>query len=324
MVTLYIVGNGFDKQHGLKTSYWDFRCYLEKYAEDFLIELENMYSIAPFGRLDKRFKKNKDIQKLRDDAIFKILWKNFELCLGEANEAEMLDFSESIVSDLDLESGLVEIRDTMNVYWEEQYSFIKQLNDYVEKWIKQVRLYKAKPIKKEFKNNTEDYFFTFNYTGVLERTYNIPGKHILHIHGGVSPYCNVQPVLGHGNIEKIEMFEIRAEEASANFDEEKECIYKAISNFYRRTWKDTSRCMAFHNNFYNELSKVDRIEVIGHSFGCVDMAYCNYLKYRVSKDTIWKIFCYSKDDYNAAQIAIKELAINDGKYEILPSSEFWK
>ena len=37
---LYIIGNGFDQAHDLKTSYWDFRCYLERYAEDFLIEFE--------------------------------------------------------------------------------------------------------------------------------------------------------------------------------------------------------------------------------------------------------------------------------------------
>ena len=94
MSTLFVIGNGFDRAHGLKTSYWDFRKYLEKYAEDFLVQMENMYSIAPFERLDKRFKKNKNIQNRRDDAIYKTLWKNFEYGLGEANEAEMLDFSD--------------------------------------------------------------------------------------------------------------------------------------------------------------------------------------------------------------------------------------
>lgn len=69
MSTLFIIGNGFDKAHGLKTSYWDFRNYLEKHAEEFLVQMENMYSIAPFERLDKRFKKNKEIQNCRDNAI---------------------------------------------------------------------------------------------------------------------------------------------------------------------------------------------------------------------------------------------------------------
>ena len=124
----------------MKTSYWDFRKYLEKYAEDFLVQMENMYSIAPFERLDKRFKKNKNIQNRRDDAIYKTLWKNFEYGLGEANEAEMLDFSKSIVDDLDLDGDPVGIKDTMDDYWEEQYRFIEGLNEYVGKWIRQVLL----------------------------------------------------------------------------------------------------------------------------------------------------------------------------------------
>ena len=155
----------------MKTSYWDFRKYLEKYAEDFLVQMENMYSIAPFERLDKRFKKNKNIQNRRDDAIYKTLWKNFEYGLGEANEAEMLDFSKSIVDDLDLDGGPVGIKDTMDDYWEEQYRFIEGLNEYVGKWIRQVRLFKAAPMKATFIDNSEDYFFTFNYTSVLERIY---------------------------------------------------------------------------------------------------------------------------------------------------------
>ncbi|KAI4447639.1 hypothetical protein C823_002158 [Eubacterium plexicaudatum ASF492] len=40
MPELYIIGNGFDKGHGLKTSYWNFREYLEKYEEDFLVQME--------------------------------------------------------------------------------------------------------------------------------------------------------------------------------------------------------------------------------------------------------------------------------------------
>ena len=63
MSTLFVIGNGFDRAHGLKTSYWDFRKYLEKYAEDFLVQMENLYSIAPFERLDKRFKKNMGLAK---------------------------------------------------------------------------------------------------------------------------------------------------------------------------------------------------------------------------------------------------------------------
>lgn len=52
MPELYIIGNGFDKKHGLKTFYWNFREYLEKYEEDFLFQMERMYDFAPFERKD--------------------------------------------------------------------------------------------------------------------------------------------------------------------------------------------------------------------------------------------------------------------------------
>ena len=54
---LYIIGNGFDREHGLKTSYIHFRNYLEKYAEDFLTAMEHMYNITSWEKLDRRNKK---------------------------------------------------------------------------------------------------------------------------------------------------------------------------------------------------------------------------------------------------------------------------
>lgn len=43
MSALYVIGNGFDSAHNLKTSYWFFREYLKKYAENFYIRLEENY-----------------------------------------------------------------------------------------------------------------------------------------------------------------------------------------------------------------------------------------------------------------------------------------
>lgn len=38
-----LFGNGFDKEHGLRTLYWNFREYLQKYEENFLSQMENGY-----------------------------------------------------------------------------------------------------------------------------------------------------------------------------------------------------------------------------------------------------------------------------------------
>ncbi|MER2149505.1 MAG: AbiH family protein, partial [Ruminococcus sp.] len=37
---LYVLGNGFDLAHGLKTRYWDFRTFLDKNHSEFLTEFE--------------------------------------------------------------------------------------------------------------------------------------------------------------------------------------------------------------------------------------------------------------------------------------------
>ena len=47
MNRMLIVGNGFDLEHGLKTTYWDFREYLEENYLDFLITFEKMYNFYP-------------------------------------------------------------------------------------------------------------------------------------------------------------------------------------------------------------------------------------------------------------------------------------
>lgn len=194
MSELFIIGNGFDKEHGLKTSYWNFREHLQKYEENFLFQMERMYNFAPFERKDNRIRKNKQWQKWRDDALYQYLWQSFEFELSHANEVEMEEMSQSVLEVMDLDGGLIGIEDTINHYWEEQYRFIEMLNHYVWKWVKQIRLNKAVPRKTCFIENTEDYFLTFNYTSVLERVYHIPSDRICHIHGGVAPYCNEKPV----------------------------------------------------------------------------------------------------------------------------------
>jgi len=204
MPTLYIIGNGFDLGHNLKSSYWHFRNYLLKYADGFLTELENMYGLSPNSSAD---------------ALVEYLWKSFEFQLSQADDDRIFDLSSSIVSQLGLEMGLTGIEDTMDDYWENQYSFILDLNSYMKKWVRQVRLTKAKPRKQVLINNSTDYFLTFNYTNVLERIYNIPCDHILHIHGGLTPYCQDEPVIGHGNAAKIKELRNQANAAEAEFDE---------------------------------------------------------------------------------------------------------
>ena len=73
-------------------------------------------------------------------------------------------------------------------------------------------------------------------------------------------------------------------------------------------------------DFFRQLTEVNNVEIIGHSFGEVDMPYFIYLKYCISKKV--EILLSQLEDYNAAEEAVKELELDIGDYEILPSDCF--
>ena len=82
--------------------------------------------------------------------------------------------------------------------------------------------------------------------------------------------------------------------------------------------------MAFKGEFFRQLTGVNNVEIIGHSFGEVDMPYFTYLRYCISKNAKWKFYYHSSEDYDAAEKAVKELELDIGDYEILPSDRFWQ
>lgn len=45
--TLYIIGNGFDVAHGLRTDYWKMREYIADVNPEFLGLFEELYDIRP-------------------------------------------------------------------------------------------------------------------------------------------------------------------------------------------------------------------------------------------------------------------------------------
>ena len=52
---LFIIGNGFDLAHGLKTSFYDFRSFLLNAHPDFLSQFEDNY-YYPYDEDNKKLK----------------------------------------------------------------------------------------------------------------------------------------------------------------------------------------------------------------------------------------------------------------------------
>lgn len=315
---LYIIGNGFDKAHGLKTSYWDFRTYLESTHWEFLQAFEKLYGFEPLDDLDPYVPEG---AKLRWEKMLQgELWSRLEDNMGHPNIAQMENFSDCIVDDLDLDSGNVGIRDTLDEYWRREYGFIKKLQGYIKEWIESLDTTKIKPRKKVLIKST-DYFFSFNYTDTLESVYKITD--VFHVHGGIDSICDREPIMGHCNREQIKEYREKAVEADNLWDEGAASIDDAIADYLEGTYKDTAQIIWFCDYFWHRLSDINHVTIIGWSAGSVDMPYLEKIVACIPKHTKWTVYFYNPNEKGALEKALKLCGVNTKDIELLQSDTYW-
>ena len=322
MSKLYIIGNGFDLAHGLETEYKHFRRYLLVNEESFLYELERLYGYPPFNPDIYHISLNQQEEKLNqhNEMIENWLWTSFEDNLGKPDEDEIRSICEAAGDSLkDIEFGVIE--DTLNAHYEDQFRFIERLQEYVLAWAEQIDLSPATIKRGVLRNNTQDWFFTFNYIPVLERIYGIKDSRICHIHGGVLPIdLYNRPIIGHGNRTPIEQHEKWQKESSDKFDEIGSSMNRAFVNFYQRTYKNVDRAMAHHAAFFKKLKNLDEILVIGHSVNQIDMPY--YIKiHNDNPNVTWNVYYYRESEKTEMESALKGIGITN--LNMIPVKGFW-
>ena len=201
MTKLFIIGNGFDRAHGYKTSYDDFRDYMYKLAEG---ELDFNNGCPPVGEIiGGNHHSDFDTKKLARFLVYMIeetgwliegdederdkAWHNFEKALGKLNLSEAYDIEniynygdDGIDTEFDdkaINQGLQSIYDISSV--------LRQLNVLFKNWVKQIEIDgEPKPdLYKLFHEDENSLFLSFNYTETLETVYDIPEERICYIHG---------------------------------------------------------------------------------------------------------------------------------------------
>jgi hypothetical protein len=222
-VKLFIIGNGFDRGHGLATSYWDFRTYLKNVYPGFLRSFEEHYYIYP--RMDESAKRQ-------------MLWNDLETNLANIDEDVIIDQAVSI--DMDLESGDVGIEDTLYEYFTDEYKYITLLAKYLKQWVRTIRIRDVSPKTTYINSGDDALYIIFNYTAVLETVYKISERKIIHIHGSLRQRDH-EPVLGHGNKTRIDKIQEKRQKAERIFDEKETSICKVVEDYYRRTYKDINK-----------------------------------------------------------------------------------
>jgi len=281
--TLYIVGNGFDLAHGLETNLCCFKCYLKYKDDESRKFLESISQYVPFNKT----------------------WSNFEEALGNIDsnriEEEAMDYAQSPSSD--------DYRDSS---WSDPgyeasqaIAFSSKISEYLREWICSIRIdrnYKF-PIQKDA------IFLSFNYTNTLEKNYDIPKDQICYIHGD----CSKDEVLvcGHNDTSLLQKRVVEESDYSLQTQE----VIDIIHEYYEETWKNPKEQINKNKFFFDQLSSIENIVIIGHSFeNQVDDDYFVLIKEKVSSNCMWEISCYSDKDKISNESFARRIGLNRNNY----------
>ena len=300
---LYVIGNGFDRAHNLPTRYWDFRTYLAQHYPDFLSSFEENYDIY---------------QGMTDEQKGKLLWNALETNLENIREDVIIEDATHI--EMGLESGDVGIEGTLRDYFEEQFDYIKKLEIYLKQWVRTIRIRDLNRFTSKLDNSNNDIFVTFNYTAVLETTYRIDEENVIHIHGSLRDNAD-DPILGHGNSNRIEDIKGRRNHAVIKADEKESSICYVLQDYYQTTYKNVSNYMHKLNRLVTK--KFDEVIVLGHSIAGVDLPYFKRLDEITSKKLKWRVCYFDKDEKRDMFEALKSQGISPKRIEMFHSSEFY-
>ncbi|EJQ32402.1 hypothetical protein IEC_05414 [Bacillus toyonensis] len=298
---LFIIGNGFDLGHGLPTGYWNFRSYLKEYQGDFLRDFEEKYYLG-------------------GEWLQTYLWNDLECNLANIDEYVLIEQMLQN-TDLGLEGGNIGIEDTLNHYFGGEFKYIEKLTIYLKEWIEVVNQELAVINRRTslINENHQDIFINFNYTTTLEDVYNISKSNVLHIHGVVD--SDEELVLGHSNSSRIDYFKKNYTDYQNIFDEQRAPIYKVLTDYCFKTYKDVNNYI--EQLFLMNFDAVERVIIIGHSLGDVDLPYFKKVKERVNENTEWHVYYYRENEIENFRDKLNKIGIIEQYIEFIQCDTFY-
>lgn len=259
---LYIVGNGFDRYHGIPSDYRDFAQYLR------LVDREIYRLVEEYFSLDDDF------------------WWEFETRLADFDTDAVEDYASNFL----MSYGADDWSDSGHHDYEYEIDRIargvsKTMRQHFAAWVRSLPI----PTNPRFATLDIDRsakFFTFNYTPTLERLYGVPADRILHIHGSALD-STASLVLGHGWESNPNS---QVGKVDADTDVRVAGGYERIDQYFRDTFKPTEIIIAANRLFFEALTHVTEIRILGHSLADVDEPYFSAVIDAVKgRDVRWRI-----------------------------------
>lgn len=223
MEKLFIIGNGFDLAHGLKTSYLEFKnfvyqqiCKSQVNVElDEIPEIKNVFfndfeiPTSITGNHGEELYNDQEVAEKYFELISLMVkdkrkWIDFENSLARIGNIEFeLNSFYDAEGDLDYSQTAAYVEDfseTLKNFY--QYATNSLFSGWINTISKSEEYERLLPVKESVLNSKEvALYLTFNYTMVLEDKYGIKEEDIFHIHGSIRTR---EYLVGHNVEEEVE------------------------------------------------------------------------------------------------------------------------
>ena len=275
---LFIIGNGFDIHHGLRTSYADFRDNYAKKSSSLWNSLFDLYG----------------------DSIYKDMWwSDFEGMLSN------VDYAHLVKSKNGNALGFMKTRNFMKGI----------LPPLFGSWIKNIR-YNIAP-DSSLSIDSDSFYFSFNYTLVLVKVYNVNDEHVWHIHNSIKNPDEI--IVGHDSDRRdisMKWTQYKKDNPEAEIGNmTADLINQEIVNGAKKV---KERIALNGERFYELYSSIKHYKVMGFSFNDIDLPYIEEMvKVNSNIDKAdWTLYIYKDGEYE--RMTNQLLSIGIRREKILP------
>lgn len=310
MDKLYVIGNGFDKHHGMPCGYIDFKEWLRNNRQDVYDNLMRLYGDIDVDWWSKfeenltNFDPNRYPNEVGRTPFFE-LQRRLETLYGEDGRAVIDEYEQINMGGVANRYRLAEV-----IAHFEMERLNNDLNDAFGEWVQTIKV----PMDADRVENldTEATFFTFNYTRTLEDLYGVDADNVLHLHGSVD---NGRFVIGHG-LSVEEMLERDTEEnaydrdpdADMGEDEARMELFQVIADQLK---KPVEEIIELNKNHFNDLSTISEMEVLGFSYSSIDLPYLRRIFEIVGIDIHVIFGWHSPEDETNAKTFANEMGLTN-------------
>lgn len=278
---LYVVGNGFDIHHGINSSYWDFKMWVQRNRKDSHL----------IGLMDTFFSNDREF------------WGDIEKALGEYDEESVTDFCEPDNPEDFIYDHPGQWQDGLegSIPW----VFGQTMDDFrdaFDAWVKSIDI---SDIETDLILPQTSIYLTFNYTETLEAAYGIPQDNVLHIHGSrIIP--GDEFVIGHGII-RDEDAPLRNEEILLPYQN----AYSEVIRIMNEWAKDPESIIERNEAFFQSLKTTKAVCIMGLSYSEIDMPYLNEIANTVPPNCKWLLYYYTDGDRVRAESFVKDKGLQN-------------